>query len=248
VRPEKSQSETQLKHIGSGWQFDAYVQGDLVIKLTTSPFRMATRVLRSYPTLVFRLGELKRKVEGLVTLRSKTLAQLAQREIDTDLIANFRQENGRYVQDRLTPLAGALKEGRDPYWLMDRYIESIRAGWRSGFAETSFNFTVNHGLTERGRVVVLDVGEMSFDRGEVERIIEDRLWERSFSMLGLPPDVRVYLLERMDRLMNTDRLIREWRDARITRALHRAPDRPAQLPVRSNRKKVVFRSLTRSGK
>jgi len=203
---------------------------------------MALRVLKSYPGLTLQPIRLGRKVRELLRLRETTLAKLTRREVDSELIANFRTENGRYVQDLVTPLDAALASGRDPFWLMDRYLDSIRLGWRSGFAETSFNFTVNHGLTEQGRVVVLDVGEMCFDRAAVLSLLRDRLWEKSFSTRALDPEVRGYLLDRLNRFMTPDRVTREWRDAPITSVKTHAPDRPA---IRQRGREKSHASLTK---
>jgi hypothetical protein len=168
------------------------------------------------------------KILELTEDRDLVLEEIERRELDVRLLANFRQEDGRYIQDRVTPLGEVLKEGRlDPFWLMDRYVDSIRQGWNSGFAETSFNFTVNHGLNSRGRVVVVDVGELTFDKREVARLIQEKFWEKAFSARTLPEQVRAYLFRAMERTVNLSQLEREWSEARPADRPRPAPDRAA---------------------
>ncbi|NNE69515.1 MAG: hypothetical protein HKN29_04035 [Rhodothermales bacterium] len=189
---------------------------------------MAARVMRSYPTLAGRPFSLMVKIRELLEDRDMVLDDLASLDVDRELLANFHEDAGRYYQDRVKPLGDVLEEGRlDPYWMVDRYVQSIRMGWANGFAETSFNFTVNHGLNARGRVVIIDVGELSFDRREIEHLVAERFWERAFSPTTLPESVRGYLFRAMDRDINLDRLSREWSEARPIDRPHPAPDRPA---------------------
>jgi hypothetical protein len=216
-----------MEHIGSGWQFDAYAAGGRVHKVPVSGLRMAARVVRSYPTLVARPIELVAKVRQLISEREGVLAELASREVDRDLLANFREQDGRYLQDRVQPLGAILSDGRDPYELMDRYVASIRHGWASGLAETSFNFTVNHGLDERGAVVIIDVGELSFSRDDVEDLVAARFWEGAYSVRVLPQEIRSYLLDRMRTEITPGRLLQDWRDARFIKPREWAQDRPA---------------------
>ncbi|MFT5142188.1 MAG: hypothetical protein ACI80V_001733 [Rhodothermales bacterium] len=224
-----------MEHIGSGWQFDAYASGGRVHKVPVSELRMAARVVRSYPALVARPFELIAKIRQLISEREDVLAELASREVDRDLLANFREQGGRYVQDRVEPLGGLLSDGSDPYRLMDRYVTSIHRGWVSGLAETSFNFTVNHGLNKQGSVVIIDVGELSFSRDDVEELVAARFWEGAYSVRVLPQEIRSYLLDRMATEITPARLIQKWQDARYTKPRERAQDRPAARRARTGR-------------
>ena len=226
-----------MRHIGSGWQFDAYASGSDVLKVPISSLRMSARVLRSYPALLWKPLQLGRKIERLMTERRAVLQELERRKVDPELLANFRRDRGRYVQDYVRTLEDILDEGKlDPFWLMDRYVASILRGWKNGLAETSFNFTVNHGLNRRGRVVIIDVGELTFSREEALRLVESRFWEKAYSVAQLPGPVRDYLIRLMDRVITADRLQREWRDAPRTALAEPAADR---APSRRKRATVT---------
>ncbi|MFT4605625.1 MAG: hypothetical protein ACI9W4_002369 [Rhodothermales bacterium] len=232
-----------MEHIGSGWQFDAYASGNRVWKIPVSRFRMATRVLRSYPTLVAKPFSLMVKIQELTEDRDLVLQEINRLEIDGRLLANFRREGGRYIQDLVKPLGDVLEEGRlDPYWLMDRYVDSVRRSWNSGFAETSFNFTVNHGLDRRGQVVIVDVGELTFDKRDVARLIEKKFWEKAFSARTLPKRVRAYLYRAMERTINLGQLEREWSEARPLDRARPAPDRQAARRTDDSRRNEEQRS------
>ncbi len=57
------------------------------------------------------------------------------------------------VQDKVTPLGDVLKSSDNHFSLIDRLINLTIECWKQGFCETTFNFTVNHGVTADGKVV-----------------------------------------------------------------------------------------------
>ena len=233
-----------MEHIGSGWQFDAYAEGDCVVKIPTNRAVMATRVARSYPRLLLSPLSLLRKVERLQESRHKVLAELERREIDRRLVANFRREGHQYLQDRVIPLYEALDRGYDPMDLLERYLQSILRNWRSGFSETSFNFTVNHGLNADGEVVVLDVGELTFDRAEAQEFLDGRLWRNAFSARVIEPAQADHLFRRMEAWVTQNRILGEWKDADYVRVRPAAPDRAALLRDRKTVPQVPeFRTI-----
>ncbi|MBO6576733.1 MAG: hypothetical protein JJ896_13975 [Rhodothermales bacterium] len=229
-----------MEHIGSGWQFDVYATGERVRKVPVTPLRMAIRVLRSYPGLLLRPHKLVAKVRKLTAERTAVLKELDRRQLHDYLLANFRNERGVYTQDRVTTLEDVFALSRlDARWVLDRYVQSIKSGWQSGMAETSFNFTVNHGMDRHGRVVVLDVGELSFDRDEALDLVASRFWERAYSVQTLPESLRTYLLRTMAREITPRALMRIWRDAPRRPIAPHAPDRPAYRRERTGEPATV---------
>ena len=60
--------------------------------------------------------------------------------------------------------------------LLDNYINLIHQGWKYGFADKTYNFTLSTGYTESGRMVFTNIGELAISKEEVARHIKDERW------------------------------------------------------------------------
>jgi hypothetical protein len=198
-----------------------------VEKRPSANWRIATRLVRNYPELILSPGKLVRRARSVADRRARTVSGLFSRRIDRALVGNAVLAGDRILQDRVMPLGDCLARGDDPRALIDLYINSIHATWGEGFAETSFNFTVNHGLDAEGRVIVLDVGELTFDREEVRQLIDASFWMGAFSIQSLSQEIREYALRSMNARLTRAHLRAIWRDSEPVYRIPTADDRPA---------------------
>lgn len=102
---------------------------------------------------------------------------------------------------------------RENQRVIDLYIQSVIDGWRLGFCDTVFNFTINSGF-QRGRVVFLDLGEFSFVKQRARRIVRSEFWLEQNSFQRLSPDLRLYARKRLRQRLTMARLEREWKAER----------------------------------
>lgn len=234
-----------MKKIGQGWQFKVYDGGDFVEKVPTSPWEIRLKMLRYHPQFMFKLGQLEAKVRRLIAERDAVIEQLHHRDVDLDLLADLWIADGKIQQNKVTPLGEALRQGADGKALIDAYIDHTLRCWRNGFAETSYNFTVNHGLDESGACVILDFGEISFEKAEVRQDIQTRLWEGAWSCTtDLDPKLSAYCVAQMNTRLTEDALDRLWKMAPSAQPSHpgeRAPDRRPQAGSSQRRRRISER-------
>lgn len=74
-------------------------------------------------------------------------------------------------QDRLTPLKTLIPLFDNQFEkIFENYAKSILEGWKYGFNEITYNFAVNCGINNKGKVVLMDFGELTFDKRKVQNI------------------------------------------------------------------------------
>lgn len=93
------------------------------------------------------------------------------------------EKDGQYTQDKVTVLGAALShnslhEGKD---LIDKYVSLILLHWTYGFSEQVFNFTINNGIDNAGRVILIDFGEITNDKEKVISHVTSERWLKSWS-------------------------------------------------------------------
>ncbi|HET7302753.1 MAG TPA: hypothetical protein VFI74_05490 [Candidatus Saccharimonadales bacterium] len=93
------------------------------------------------------------------------------------------EEAGIYTQDALQTLGAALEDSskEQAKELIRGYLDLILLHWQYGLSEKVFNCTVNNALSHSGKVVLLDFGEVTFDKEEVLKSIISKRWLHSFS-------------------------------------------------------------------
>jgi len=125
------------------------------------------------------------------------------------------EAEGTYTQDKARVLRGVFAEmsEAESRRLIDDCIELILRHWQYGLGECVFNFSVNNGLDEQGRMVLLDFGEITTSRDDVKRRIQSERWLRSFSYKQLPQSLQAYYRERMRERLTVAELHRTWRQA-----------------------------------
>ena len=94
--------------------------------------------------------------------------------------------------------------------IIDQYIDLIVRFWEYGFADRVYNFTINNGITEKGKLILLDFNEVTFKKEDVARSIETKRWKRAWSCTSLPVPYRRYYEQRMDEVMTEENLDRHW--------------------------------------
>ena len=65
-----------------------------------------------------------------------------------------------------------------------------------------FNFTINFGRNRKGEIVFLDLGELLFEKKDVQKLIEDKFWLRVRSYKWhLDGELKEYYREHMGKKM-----------------------------------------------
>jgi len=201
--------------IDSGWQFRVYDRGSHVEKVPRNRLSVLSSILDFRPLLVFRPLKLKDKLDRLIDDRKEGLRRVESGSFPDELVADTKIENGNLVQKKVTMVKNAIEEadaerGRE---LIDMYIEHMKQSWKHGFSESSFNFTINHGIDEEGRMVLVDIGELNYSKSEVREQIENQKWlEQSIYRDFLPQNLRKYFKNKMNEELTTAKLEENWKE------------------------------------
>lgn len=113
---------------------------------------------------------------------------------------------GGFTQDKVVPLSDAIPRRTDDEirGYIEAYADLHLLCWRYGIAEGTLNFGSNNGLTESGRLVLLDFGEVQHDTTKaIGPLVREAAWETKdvFVNLFLPANLHDYYFSVMkDRL------------------------------------------------
>lgn len=201
-----------MKKIGQGLQFNVYEKGKKVIKIPTSKFQIKLKLILWMPWLLFRLSKLEKEARKVIKERIATIKEVRKKKIKSFLLANVNIKKNWIEQDRVKPLGKYLKNSDNWKEIIDNYINFIFEGWKYGFSEKTYNFTTNNGVDEKDRIVLTDIGELSFKKYDVEKAINTKRWEKSWTFKwDLPKRIKEYYDEQMIRNLTLSNLNKYWK-------------------------------------
>jgi hypothetical protein len=91
--------------------------------------------------------------------------------------------------------------------LIDSYIALLFRFWDFGFSEWPFKLCFNFGVDRSGSLILMDLGELFFDKDNALQRIAKRHWERA---LFRDPALASYYLSEMDRAMTPANVEARW--------------------------------------
>lgn len=195
-----------------GWQYKIYLREDTVVKRPKSTFEMAETIARSDPTLLARPKTLLSKVRRTKRRRKQSVEKLKDHPVDYSLLANVQFDGQRVIQDRVLPVWEVLEGASDAeerWATLDRCIDCLFECWRQGFAEDSYSFAENYGISG-DEAVVIDVGELCFSKERIEDHIAEEAWLDSYTYQLLAPEDREYFRSEMARRVTVEKLDSIW--------------------------------------
>ncbi len=118
------------------------------------------------------------------------------------------KSNGCYIQDKVTVFGEALRNRstKENKGLIDKYVELSLLHVSYGMMDKVCLLTENCGIDKNGKVVLIDFGEVTFDRQEAIRLARTRRWTRSQAFFypfskprnfALPIELKPYYAIRM---------------------------------------------------
>lgn len=202
-----------MKLIGTGYYYRVYDLGNgRVRKILKGKLEMALHIIcveRFRPRSSLRA--IRKAYASIVRLPNEYKRLIS--TVDLALFGNptFITEL-EYEQDTARPfekfIAGIPIDQAKRH--LDAYIEHIQRCWEYGFCEKVFNFTLNNGIDGTGNLILLDFNEITFEKEEALRRIENRRWERSWSCKTLPENLRTYYCEKMQEAMTVANVHARW--------------------------------------
>ena len=204
-----------MKRIGKGLQFIVYdKENGKVLKIPTSKLQIKLRLIKWHPLYLIKFFELEKYASRVVNERTLTIEKMKTERLDSSLFANLKIEKGHIEQDKVIPLGKIIN--KNPRKLIDRYIDFILNSWKSGFSDRTYNFTINNGINKEGRIVLIDFGEITFNKDEVKKAILSKRWRRSWSFnKDLQPDIKEYYDKQMEKRITLANINKKWKVAPV---------------------------------
>ena len=152
-----------MKKIDSGLQYDVYeISRNRVLKIPRPNFAMIRTMLIWWPKYYFRPFKLIKELRRYNLLLNDSIRGFKKRKIPRSLTGNSIL-NGKVIrQDKLIPLKDLMPDYGNFKNLFQDYAKLIVELWKYGVQEITFNFAVNYGINKKGKVVLMDLGELSF--------------------------------------------------------------------------------------
>ena len=159
--------------MGHGFQFNVYDQGNRVLKIPRSIFAQTLISLRwgfihpSYFLFWKRVSEANSN-------RLKSIMGITKKRLNIKMLGNPVFEGQKIWQ--VIPLKELIGENSES--LFKKYAEFTVNCWRYGFQDRVFNFGQNNGLDKDGKIVLIDLGELSFDKVYIKNAILNQRWKK----------------------------------------------------------------------
>ncbi|RLF62434.1 MAG: hypothetical protein DRN16_01525 [Thermoplasmata archaeon] len=203
-----------MRKIGQGLQFNVYEKGDKVVKTPTSKFQIKLKLFLWTPSYLLKPSMLEKETERIIKEREEVLQEIQKRKIEPSLMANLIFRENEIEQDKLIPLGQYLKDYETAKEKIDEYISFIFNCWKNGFSERTYNLTINNGINSDGEIVLMDFGEITFRKSDVERAIKIKRWRKSWSFKrDMKKEIRDYYDKQMLERLTFSNLNKYWKEA-----------------------------------
>lgn len=202
-----------MNRVGEGIQYTAYDLGNgRIFKRPTTFLECGRRMLAwRYPFIELPIWTIPRDIlrakrdartslAGLRPLLPDLSLELGNPAINDDL--SYEQDRAVAVGDYFR--THSLTQNKRA---VDQYIVLLFRFWEYGFNDRPFKLPLNFGVTDDDRIILLDLGELYFEKEKALLRIHARLWEKVF----IPdPALKAYYCKAMDRAMTPGNLDIYW--------------------------------------
>lgn len=197
--------------IAQGLQYQVYDEGKRVRKIPNSHLQIVKKLVQMRPINILSFWKLNQKARAVVHERDSGNQFIQQKRGVDALLANPHFNNEIITQDKVIPFGIALNQCEAPKELIQGLVDCMYTCWSHGFSETTFNFTINYGVDANARVVLLDFGELTFDKKPVHKHILEKAWLQSWSFKkDMSADTQEALRVALDPALEIDSLHHHW--------------------------------------
>jgi hypothetical protein len=126
-----------------------------------------------------------------------------------------------YKQDKVIPMGAALRSSSasEAKTLINQYVDLCLWHAKYGFAELVFNIGVNYGVDSNSKVVLIDLGELTFDKNKVIAAVAGKKWGKAQNYLSpipyprkatIPMSLRPYYRRQMLNRLTPEAIENKW--------------------------------------
>lgn len=216
---KERRKRAKLRKIGRGLEFTVYLLNKRrVLKRPTTRMRKRVLLKRWYKDKTFKeIIRLVDKSERGTEYSERNLQRYVLNKAPA-LIGNpVFLKNLAYTQDRVYVLGKYLKSHtyRQNKLILQAYVRCILQQWELGFFQKVSNFTINYGIDAKGRVILIDLGELTFSKAEVARRVRKRMWLENWSYKKFTDKkLKKYYARLLDKELTLEKLDRVWKRKR----------------------------------
>lgn len=206
-----SEDKIMMQHFQryGGMQYEVAYRGDKVLKTP----RTDEYILSAFKNM--KASHPERRAKELISRREESAEFIKKGIAPSELFCNpiFNQD-GSYLQDRVL-LLGDFLEGSTPVQQKQKVNQLVKfylLEWQYGFSEYDFKIGENYGINSSGHVVLLDLGELVFEKDIVAKNVENKKWKEGVESTCLNSDeIKNYFTEKMYENFTQENLLHHWK-------------------------------------
>jgi hypothetical protein len=195
-----------MKKIGRGWQYTTYDLGNgrVLKKYNSKIVGYVHMFFECFPFINDPIWKLPGYYRGCKKTASDSLIKVSTTPVEMWMMGNPKIINGLdYEQDKLLPLhdffeSCSIEDGKK---IIDAFIEFNTFLIEKRLIDKSFNITKNFALDDKGRVVLMDLGELYSSEQSINKQINKKAWMAHYVIKHLPDSLSEYFIENMNQAL-----------------------------------------------
>ncbi len=196
-----------MKKIGEGFYYKVFNLGNgRVLKKQMSFFSRVRKLIAwggvegISPFAMLNYQKMQKKFNASLVGSRELLNVLPQSILGNPVFLN----NYEYEQDKVIPLVDTLPYFTDEQFFARayEYVVLQKLLWTYGYSDQVFNFTINCGIDEKTKkLILLDFNELTSSKEKVLKNIANKKWNTQMSLRDFP---RAELKEHISRLFENE--------------------------------------------
>ncbi len=193
-----------MKKIGQGWQYTVWDIGENRVRKTfNTKYQAYSIFLREcFPYIHYPIWKFPKFHKDLRKKAVESISWVRQTNLELSLFANPKILNDcDYEQDRIVTLGEHLKHAsqKDGEDTINAFVSLNKFLLQNSVIDKSFLIGKNYGLDAHGKVILIDIGELFFDKDKIERQIKLQPWDHTYVTSTIPKKFRNYFVSEMNK-------------------------------------------------
>jgi len=199
--------------IKRGLQYINYFNENEVIKKRQNLLGIILKLIFWYPKLLLNPNKLYTTANEELEYTENQFNELKANRNLHIFFAIIEFNDDHIVQENLITLRDFLKihtldENKK---IILHYFEFVKELWENGLFETTFNFTINYGLSSSNEIKLIDVGEFCFEKEKLIKYIRNKEWLRQWSYNSLKDiELKKYFRDNANKFFTVKNMNKYW--------------------------------------
>jgi len=196
-----------------GLQFTNYIYENHVIKKPRTLVGVIIKNLSWKPYRIFHINTLLKDSLNSFKYTKEQFNNLKLRKDLFDFLGIIEIKDDYIIQKKFETLGDFIKRNslNKNKKIIIIYFEFIQKMLTNGFFETTFELTVNYGITPNGEINLIDVGELCFDKSKAIKYIKQKYWLTRWSYRNLiSNELKEFYKDKADKYLTLKQLNEHW--------------------------------------